>query len=174
MVWKLSSMKNHDIIVAIATPPGRGGIGVVRVSGKNLKTLLIAILGFVPKQRYAYFSKFFDADRQVIDQGIALYYASPNSYTGEDVLELQGHGSPTIMNLLLSRCIEVGARLAQPGEFTLRAFLNGKLDLIQAESVADIINATTNQAAHSAVKSLQGVFSNKINELVASILTYVF
>lgn len=162
-------MKNHDMIVAIATPPGRGGIGVVRVSGKNLKTLLIAILGFIPKQRCAYFSKFFDADRQIIDQGIALYYASPNSYTGEDVLELQGHGSPTIMNLLLSRCMEVGARLAQPGEFTLRAFLNGKLDLIQAESVADIINATTNQAAHSAVQSLQGVFSNKINELVASI-----
>lgn len=162
-------MKNHDIIVAIATPPGRGGIGVVRVSGKNLSTLANAILGFIPKPRYAYFSKFCSDDRQIIDQGIALYYASPNSYTGEDVLELQGHGSPAILNLLLSRCMEVGARMAQPGEFTLRAFLNGKYDLIQAESVADIINATTHQAAHSAVQSLQGVFSKKINALVALI-----
>ena len=162
-------MQNHDDIVAIATPPGRGGVGVVRVSGNNLKALAKAILGFIPKIRYAHFSKFYDADGQIIDQGIALYYESPYSYTGEDILELQGHGSPAIMNLLLSRCMDVGARLAQPGEFTLRAFLNGKLDLIQAESVADIINATTNQAAHSAVQSLQGVFSKKIRDMVVSI-----
>lgn len=165
-----ASMRNHEIIVAIATPPGKGGIGVVRVSGTNLETLAKAILGFVPRQRYAHLSKFHDADGQIIDHGIALYYASPHSYTGEDILELQGHGSPAIMNLLLSRCMEVGARLAQPGEFTLRAYLNGKLDLIQAESVADIINATTNQAALSAIQSLQGIFSKKIHELVASII----
>ena len=163
-------MKNQETIVAIATPPGKGGIGVVRVSGKNLKVLAKAILGFVPKQRYAHLSKFYDANEKVIDQGIALYYVSPHSYTGEDVLELQGHGSPAILNLLLSRCMEAGARLAQPGEFTLRAFLNGKLDLVQAESVSDIINATTTQAVRCAVQSLQGVFSKNINELVASII----
>ena len=162
-------MKYQEIIVAIATPPGKGGIGVVRISGKNLKPLAKAILGFVPKQRYAHLSKFYDADGRIIDQGIALYYVSPHSYTGEDVLELQGHGSPAILNLLLSRCMAVGARLAQPGEFTLRAFLNGKLDLIQAESVTDLINATTQQAARCAMQSLQGVFSKKINGLVASI-----
>ena len=162
-------MKCQEIIVAIATPPGKGGIGVVRISGKNLQTLAKAILGFVPKQRYAHLSKFYDSDGKIIDHGIALYYVSPHSYTGEDVLELQGHGSPAILNLLLSRCMAVGARLAQPGEFTLRAFLNGKLDLIQAESVTDIINATTKQAARCAMKSLQGVFSKKINGLVASI-----
>jgi tRNA modification GTPase len=163
-------MKCQEIIVAIATPPGKGGIGVVRISGKNLKTLAKAILGFIPKQRYAHHSKFYDTDGRIIDQGIALYYVSPHSYTGEDVLELQGHGSPAILNLLLSRCIVAGARLAQPGEFTLRAFLNGKVDLIQAESVADIINATTKQAARCAVQSLQGVFSKKIHALVASII----
>ncbi len=162
-------MKCQEIIVAIATPPGKGGIGVVRISGKNLKTLAKAILGFIPKQRYAHHSKFYDVDGTIIDQGIALYYVSPHSYTGEDVLELQGHGSPAILNLLLSRCIVAGARLAQPGEFTLRAFLNGKVDLIQAESVADIINATTKQAARCAVQSLQGVFSKEIYALVASI-----
>lgn len=162
-------MKYQETIVAIATPPGKGGIGVVRISGKNLKPLAQAILGFVPKQRYAHLCNFCDEDGQVIDQGIALYFVSPHSYTGEDVLELQGHGSPAVMNLLLSRCMAVGARLAQPGEFTLRAFLNGKLDLIQAESVADIINATTEQAARCSVQSLQGFFSTKIEGLVASI-----
>ena len=163
------SMNYQETIVAIATPPGKGGIGVVRISGKNLKPLAQAILGFVPEPRYAHHSNFYDADGQVIDQGIAIYFVSPHSYTGDDVLELQGHGSPAIMNLLLSRCMAVGARLAQPGEFTLRAFLNGKLDLIQAESVADIINATSEQAAHCAVQSLQGLFSQKIYGLVASI-----
>lgn len=162
-------MKYQETIVAIATPPGKGGIGVVRISGKNLKPLAQAILGFVPEERYAHLSNFCGADGQVIDQGIAIYYVSPYSYTGEDVLELQGHGSPAIMNLLLSRCMAVGARLAQPGEFTLRAFLNRKLDLVQAESVADIINATSEQAAQCAVQSLQGFFSNKIYSLVASI-----
>lgn len=162
-------MKYQETIVAIATPPGKGGIGVVRISGTNLKLFARAILGFVPKQRYAHFSNFCDTDGQIIDEGIAVYYVSPHSYTGEDVLELQGHGSPAIMNLLLSRCMAIGARLAQPGEFTLRAFLNGRLDLIQAESVADIINATTEQAARCAVQSLQGVFSKKILGLVASI-----
>lgn len=164
-----SSMNYQETIVAIATPPGKGGIGVVRISGKNLKPLAQEILGFVPEQRYAHFCKFLDTDDRVIDQGIAIYFASPHSYTGEDVLELQGHGSPAIMSLLLSRCMATGARLAQPGEFTLRAFLNGKLDLVQAESVADIINATSEQAARCAVQSLQGLFSTKIDKLVASI-----
>ncbi|GJL72221.1 MAG: tRNA modification GTPase MnmE [Nitrosomonas sp.] len=162
-------MNYQETIVAIATPPGKGGIGVVRISGKNLKPLAQVILGFVPEQRYAHHSNFYGNDGQVIDRGIAIYFVTPHSYTGEDVLELQGHGSPAIMNLLLSRCMTVGARLAQPGEFTLRAFLNGKLDLIQAESVADIINATSEQAAHCAVQSLQGIFSKKIYGLVAAI-----
>lgn len=162
-------MQNHDIIAAIATPPGKGGIGVVRISGKDLKSIANEVLGFTPKQRKAHLSNFYAQDGQVIDQGIALYFPSPNSYTGEEVLELQGHGGSAIMNLLLSRCISVGARLAEPGEFTLRAFLNNKLDLVQAESVADIINATTSQAARCAVRSLQGDFSVAIHALVESI-----
>ena len=162
-------MQNHDIIAAIATPPGKGSIGVVRISGKDLKPVANEILGFIPRERNAQLCNFYDQEGQVIDQGIALYFPAPNSYTGEDVLELQGHGGSAIMNLLLSRCISVGTRLAEPGEFTLRAFLNNKLDLVQAEGIADIINATTNQAARCAVRSLQGDFSIAIHALVASI-----
>lgn len=158
-------MSNTDTIAAIATPPGRGGIGVVRISGKNLQVLAQEILGHIPKQRHASLSKFLDETGQVIDQGIALYFPAPHSYTGEDVLELQGHGGPAVMNLLLSRCLAAGARLAQPGEFTLRAFLNNKLDLAQAESVADIIDASTGEAARCAMRSLQGEFSAAIHAL---------
>ena len=139
-------MRNTDIIAAIATPPGRGGIGVVRVSGKDLQQMAQEVLGLIPKIRHAHFSNFKDENGLPIDQGIAIFYSSPNSYTGEDVLELQGHGGPAVMDMLLSRCLSLGARLAQPGEFTLRAFLNNKLDLAQAESVADIINASTGEA----------------------------
>lgn len=162
-------MGSTDIIAANATPPGRGGIGVVRVSGKSLQSLALSVIGYVPKPRHATLSKFLDEDGAAIDQGIALYFPSPHSYTGEDVLELQGHGGPAVMNLLLSRCLSAGARLAQPGEFTLRAFLNGKLDLAQAESVADIIDASTGEAARCAMRSLQGEFSAVIVDLVQAL-----
>ena len=164
-------MVSPDIIAAIATPPGRGGIGVVRISGKNLTKLAKSILGKLPKPRYAHLSQFLDMNGQVIDQGIALYFPAPNSYTGEDVLELQGHGGPAVMNLLLSQCLSAGARLAQPGEFTLRAYLNNKIDLIQAESVADIIAANTSEAARCAIHSLQGHFSARVEELVDLLIT---
>ncbi|PTN12786.1 tRNA modification GTPase trmE [Nitrosomonas aestuarii] len=160
-----------DIIAAIATPPGRGGVGIVRISGKNLTSLARIILGKLPEPRHAQLSQFFDVHEQIIDQGIALYFPAPNSYTGEDVLELQGHGGPAIMNLLLNQCLACGARMAQPGEFTLRAYLNEKIDLVQAESVADIIEASTSEAARCAVRSLQGRFSTTIDELVRSLTT---
>lgn len=160
-----------DIIAAIATPPGRGGIGVIRISGKNLTNLAKVILGQLPKPRFASFCNFLDTEGQIIDQGIALYFQAPHSYTGEDVLELQGHGGPAVTNLLLTNCLAAGARLAQPGEFTFRAYLNHKIDLIQAESVANIIEASTSEAARCALSSLQGHFSTKINELVSALIT---
>jgi tRNA modification GTPase len=163
-------MGSTDIIAANATPPGRGGIGVVRVSGKSLQPLALRVIGCVPKPRHATLSKFLDENGAAIDQGIALYFPSPHSYTGEDVLELQGHGGPAVMNLLLSRCLSAGARLARPGEFTLRAFLNGKLDLAQAESVADVIDASTGEAARCAMRSLQGEFSTAIHILVQALI----
>jgi tRNA modification GTPase len=162
-------MENTEIIAAIATPPGRGGIGVVRVSGRNLQSLARKVIGILPKPRHASLSTFLDENGLVIDQGIVLYFPSPHSYTGEDVLELQGHGGLAVMNLLLSCCISAGARLAQPGEFTLRAFLNSKLDLAQAESVADIIDASTSEAARCAMRSLQGEFSGAIHKLVQAL-----
>ena len=131
-------MQSNDVIAAIATPPGRGGIGIVRISGQNLEEITRQLLGDLPKPRYASFKCFLDQNHQIIDQGIAIFYAAPYSYTGEDVLELHGHGGPAVVNLLLKRCIELGARLAEPGEFTLRAFLNNKIDLVQAESIADL------------------------------------
>ncbi len=160
-----------DIIAAIATPPGKGGVGIIRVSGKNLTSLAQTILGKLPKPRHAQFSQFLDTHGEIVDHGIALYFPAPNSYTGEDVLELQGHGGPAILNVLLSQCLACGARIAQPGEFTLRAFLNEKLDLVQAESVADIIEASTSQAARCAIRSLQGRFSSTIEELVQSLIS---
>jgi tRNA modification GTPase len=155
-----------DSIAAIATAAGRGGIGVVRLSGCGLLPLATDILGKPPVPRCATYSSFLDAQKQVIDQGIALFFPAPHSYTGEDVLELQGHGGTAVLQLVLQRCLELGARLARPGEFTERAFLNGKLDLAQAESVADLIDATTSQAARSAMRSLQGEFSQAIRHLV--------
>lgn len=162
---------NTDTIAAIATPPGRGGVGVIRISGKNLANLAVAILGKLPKPRYATLSKFLDENGRVIDHGIALYFPSPHSYTGEDVLELQGHGGAAVMNLLLNCCLSAGARLAQPGEFTLRAYLNNKIDLVQAESVVDMIEASTAEAARCAANSLQGHFSAKIETLVQLLIT---
>ena len=155
-----------DTIAAVATAPGRGGIGVVRVSGANLETLAEKLSGSLPVPRRATLAKFRDAAGEVIDVGIQLYFPAPNSFTGEDVLELQGHGGPVVMRQLLARCCELGARLAQPGEFTLRAFLNEKIDLAQAEAVADLIDASTTQAAQSAVRSLSGDFSAAVNALV--------
>lgn len=163
-------MGNADIIAAIATPPGRGGVGVVRVSGKDLQQIIQEILGYFPKKRHASLSNFKDGNGLIIDQGIAVFYPSPHSYTGEDVLELQGHGGPAVMAMLLSRCLSLGARLAQPGEFTLRAFLNNKLDLAQAESVADIIEASTSEAVRCAMRSLQGEFSAAIHALTQAII----
>jgi len=163
-------MGNADIIAAIATPPGRGGVGVVRVSGKDLQQIIQEILGLFPKSRHASLSNFKDKNGLIIDQGIAVYYPSPHSYTGEDVLELQGHGGPAVMDMLLSRCLSLGARLAQPGEFTLRAFLNNKIDLAQAESVADIIDASTGEAVRCAMRSLQGEFSAAIHTLTQTII----
>ena len=163
-------LSRPDNIAAIATALGRGGIGVVRVSGHNLATLAEAILGKTPIPRHATCASFLDAKKLVLDQGIALFFPAPHSYTGEDVLELQGHGGTVVLQLVLQRCLELGARLAQPGEFTLRAFLNDKLDLAQAESVADLIDATTSQAARSAMRSLQGVFSQAIRQLVEKLI----
>lgn len=153
---------SSDTIAAIATPPGKGGVGIVRISGTELQGIAKAILGVVPEPRHAYFGAFYDADKRVLDQGIAIYFPAPNSFTGEDVLELQGHGGPVILDLLLDRCLGLGARLARPGEFSERAFLNDKIDLTQAEAIADLIESGSTQAARSALRSLQGEFSREV------------
>lgn len=159
-----------DTIAAIATAHGRGGIGVIRVSGVEAPSIAIALLGQILQPRHATYTPFFDEDGSVIDRGVAILFSAPHSYTGEDVLELQGHGGLAVMRLLLQRCLTLGARLALPGEFTQRAFLNNKLDLVQAESVADIIDATSEQAARSAARSLQGEFSDAIHQVVNSLI----
>ena len=168
---------NYDSspIAAIATAPGRGGIGVVRVSGKDISTVVQAVCGTSQLQpRHATYLPFHSGDGSAIDQGIAIYFKAPHSYTGEDVLELQGHGGPVVMQMLLARCLEagkeIGLRVAQPGEFTHRAFLNDKLDLAQAEAVADLIEASTEAAAKSASESLSGVFSKIIHDLVDQVI----
>jgi tRNA modification GTPase len=159
----------RDTIAAIATPAGRGGIGVVRVSGPRAAQIAQALTGKSPQPRLATLSSFNDARGVTLDQGIALYFPAPHSYTGEDVLELQGHGGPVVMQMLLQACVEAGARLAEPGEFTRRAFLEGKLDLAQAEAVADLIDAASREAARSALRSLSGEFSQAIHVLVAQL-----
>lgn len=164
------SQSNADTIAAIATAPGRGGIGVVRVSGPQTRAIAQALIGKLPLARLATLANFLDTDSSLIDQGIALYFAAPHSFTGEDVLELQGHGGPAVMQRLLARCLEAGARIAAPGEFTRRAYLNDKLDLAQAESVADLIDASSTQAAKSAMRSLQGEFSREIHALVQGLI----
>ncbi|WP_289281668.1 MULTISPECIES: tRNA uridine-5-carboxymethylaminomethyl(34) synthesis GTPase MnmE [unclassified Methylophaga] len=155
-----------DTIVAVATAPGRGGVGVVRISGKQSAEIVSAICGKLPTPRYATFTHFRSAENEVIDEGIALYFPGPASFTGEDVVELQGHGSPLVMDKLCQRAVELGARMARPGEFSERAFLNNKMDLAQAEAVADLIESSTEQAAKSAMRSLQGDFSNRINDFL--------
>jgi len=167
---KHSPPTKPENIAAIATAHGRGGIGIVRVSGHNLLELAEHIVGRQLSPRNATHTAFSDADGTHIDEGIAIYFPAPHSYTGEDVLELQGHGGSAVLQLVLQRCLESGARLAQPGEFTQRAYLNDKLDLAQAESVADLIDATTTQAARSAMRSLQGDFSKSIHQLVAQLI----
>ncbi|MGP9436110.1 tRNA uridine-5-carboxymethylaminomethyl(34) synthesis GTPase MnmE [Ewingella sp. AOP8-B2-18] len=163
-------MSTSDTIVAQATPPGRGGVGILRVSGRAASQIAQEILGKLPKPRYADYLPFRDADGSTLDQGIALWFPGPNSFTGEDVLELQGHGGPVILDLLLKRIISLdGVRIARPGEFSERAFLNDKLDLAQAEAIADLIDASSEQAARSAVNSLQGAFSNRVHHLVEAL-----
>ena len=162
MAEKPPTIPRPDTIAAIATAPGRGGIGVVRLSGRNLARLAESLCGKCPSPRVASVAAFRAADGSAIDSGLLLYFPGPNSFTGEDVLELHGHGGPVVLKMLLSRCLDLGARLAEPGEFTRRAFLNGKLDLAQAEAVIDLIDASTVAAARSAVRSLQGQFSKEI------------
>lgn len=158
------------MIAAVATAPGRGGIGVVRISGPALTGLAERLCGTTPAPRHATLATFRDAQGRPIDQGILLHFPAPHSFTGEDVLELQGHGGPVVMHLLLQRCVELGARLAEPGEFTRRAFLNDKLDLAQAEAVADLIDASSVQAARSALRSLSGEFSRQVHGIVEGLI----
>jgi tRNA modification GTPase len=160
----------RDTIAAVATPSGRGGIGIVRVSGARVPSISETILGFTPEPRRAAQAKFRDARGEVLDEGIALYFPAPHSYTGEAVLELQGHGGPVVMQALLAACLDAGARLAEPGEFTRRAFLEGKLDLAQAEAVADLIDAASREAARSALRSLSGEFSAAVRALQAELV----
>ena len=166
----MNGVKPADTIAAIATAPGRGGVGVIRVSGSNLLPFSLALTGKTPQPRYATLAEFKDGEGVAVDSGILLFFPAPHSFTGEDVLELQGHGGPVVMNLLLARCLDLGARLAEPGEFSRRAFLNGKIDLTQAEAVADLIDAATASAARSAVRSLQGEFSKAIHALTDELI----
>jgi tRNA modification GTPase len=169
-------IENIDTIAAIATPPGNGGVGIIRISGTLVTEIAKQLLNKSLIPRHALFSSFIDDDGSVIDSGITLYFPAPASYTGEDILELQGHGGSVVLDMLLRRVLSLGARLANPGEFTERAFLNNKLDLAQAEAVADLIESSTEQSVRSAQKSMQGVFSAQINKLVdelTELRTYV-
>jgi tRNA modification GTPase len=157
-------------IAAIATPPGRGGIGVIRLSGPAVPAIAVTLFGTLPSPRQAILRRFRAGDGAVIDEGIALYFPAPHSFTGEDVLELQGHGGPVVMDLLLARVLELGARPARPGEFSERAFLNDKLDLAQAEAIADLIASDTAAAARAALRSLQGEFSQRVHALVEGLI----
>lgn len=160
----------EDTIAAVATPPGRGGIGIVRVSGPQAAAIARGVLGRVPRPRYAEHRPFLDAEGRTIDEGIALYFPGPHSFTGEDVLELQGHGGPVVTDMVLQRTVELGARPAQPGEFSQRAFLNDKIDLTQAEAIADLIDSASQEAARSAARSLHGAFSEQIHTLVEQLI----
>lgn len=163
---------DNDTIAAQATPPGRGGVGIVRISGPKsyviARTLCKRNLALEP--RYAHFARFHDAEGQVIDEGLVLFFPGPNSFTGEDVVELQGHGGPVVMASLLNQVVQLGARVAKPGEFSERAFLNDKIDLAQAEAIADLIDSSSEQAARGALRSLQGAFSDQINTLVEQLI----
>lgn len=164
------SLTDTDTIAAQATAPGRGGVGIIRVSGPKAAEITQAMIGTLPKPRYAHYGPFLDQKGNELDEGIALYFEGPNSFTGENILELQGHGGPVIMDLLLQRVLALGARLARPGEFSERAFLNDKMDLTQAEAIADLIDSASEQAARCAVRSLQGEFSKRVDALVESLI----
>jgi tRNA modification GTPase len=179
----MASVDHEDPIVAIATASGRGAVGIVRVSGRDLAPLAAALCGRLPPARQATYSPFLDGAGAPIDHGLAIFFPAPHSYTGEDVLELQAHGGPVVLQLLLARCLEAaavdagserallpGLRIARPGEFTERAFLNDKLDLAQAEAVADLIEASTEAAARSATRSLDGAFSKEVDALAATLI----
>ncbi len=163
-------MIETDTIVAAATPPGRGGVGIVRISGPKVREIAGKVLGRVPPPRRAVFARFVDAHHEALDAGLTLYFPAPGSYTGEEVLELHGHGGPVIVESLVARVVELGARRARPGEFTERAFLNDKLDLAQAEAVADLIDAGSCEAARAAMRSLQGEFSVMIKALTMAVI----
>ncbi len=158
-----------DTIAAIATAPGQAGVGIVRVSGPAAADIARQMLGFIPKPRYAHYGPFLDQNGGLIDEGIGLFFPNPHSFTGEDVFELQGHGGTVILDLLLREVCSHGARLARPGEFSERAFLNDKLDLAQAEAIADLIESSSEQAARCAVRSMQGVFSRRVDDLVDAV-----
>ena len=159
-----------DTIAAIATAPGRGGVGMIRISGSNLLPFAFALSGMTPRPRHATMADFLAADGSAIDRGLLLFFPDPHSFTGEDVLEVHGHGGPVVMQMLLARCLDLGARLAEPGEFSQRAFHNGKLDLAQAEAVADLIDAATSSAVRSAMRSLQGEFSKVVHGLTEELI----
>jgi len=163
-------MSDADTIVAAATPPGRGGIGIVRLSGPAAQRIATGVLGTLPPARRAVFAAFRDAEHQTVDAGLALFFPGPNSYTGEDVVEFHGHGGPVVVEFLVTRLVELGARRATAGEFTQRAFLNDKLDLAQAEAVADLIDAGSREAARAAMRSLQGEFSTMIQVLTGAVI----
>ena len=161
---------NKDTIVAIATAVGRGGVGVVRLSGLDVLPFINSLIGKPLLPRRATYSVFSDAEGEAIDEGVALYFPGPSSFTGESILELQGHGGMVVLDRLVRRCVELGARVARPGEFSERAFFNDKMDLAQAEAIADLIDASSVEAARSAVRSMQGEFSQLINELVETMI----
>ncbi len=165
-----SNAFNQDTIAAIATAPGKGGVGIIRVSGAKVSEIAQQIIRRSLDPRLAHYGGFLDAEGDAIDEGIAVFFPGPNSFTGEDVLELQGHGGPVILDLLLNRVLQLGARIANPGEFSERAFLNDKLDLAQAEAIADLIEASSEQAARNAVHSLQGAFSQEIQHLLEALI----
>ncbi|MET0067118.1 MAG: tRNA uridine-5-carboxymethylaminomethyl(34) synthesis GTPase MnmE [Candidatus Thiodiazotropha sp.] len=164
-------MASQDTIAAIATPPGRGGVGIVRVSGAQCRQVAEKLIGELPPPRVARYAVFRDpVTAEILDEGIALFFPSPHSFTGEDVLELQGHGGPVVMDLLLQAVVRLGARLARSGEFSERAFLNDKLDLLQAEAIADLIDAESQAAARLASRTLQGMFSRRVGDLVEQLI----
>jgi tRNA modification GTPase len=160
----------NSTIAAIATPPGRGGVGIIRISGSKTKDAALAIIGTLPKPRFAHYGTFLSHDGTAIDAGLALYFPAPNSFTGEDVLELHAHGGPVILDILLKEILKLEIKMARPGEFSQRAFLNDKIDLTQAEAIADLIQASSEQAALCAVRSLQGEFSQQIDELLKGLI----
>lgn len=167
----MTNLQHQTTIAAIATPPGRGGVGVIRLSGPKAYAIAEALTGkALGPARYAAFRQFLDANGQVMDEGLVICFPNPNSFTGEDVVELQGHGGPVIQNTLLGRLLELGAIAAKAGEFSMRAFENGKMDLVQAEAIADLIDATSQAAARSAVRSLQGAFSSKVNTVLEKLI----